>query len=443
MTEEEKKILTTVAAAVKKTGGRLLFAGGYVRNYLMGLNSQEQDLDLEAFGLQSQELAGVLSAFGPVKKVGKSFPILKIAGYPRWDFSVPVDPGASFAEACSRRDFTVNSMLMDVLTDQIIDLYGGKKDLQNRTIRHSERGVFSADPLRVYRAAGLAARLHFSVAAETMELMKQVHYDGVSPDRIYRELRKLLLLAPRPSAGLRILQRSGALKKLHPRLHDLVGCRQSDKNHPEGDVWEHTIMVVDQAAQLRADSQDPEVYMMAALLHDIGKPEVSRLQEGKIIAYGHDIKGADLAGSFLAAMGAGDRVSTQAAILVREHMQPVLLYKQRDRVGDAAIRRLMNRVNVQELLLLSEADYNGRGIRRNYQPIRDWLIERISRLGLEPGDRIEPVVKGRDLISLGFRPDKKFSPMLQYAYELQLLGKSKDQILEQVQIKFPFGGSTS
>lgn len=201
MTEEDKEELITVAAAVQKAGGRLVFAGGYVRGHLMGFNLQEQDLDLEAFGLNGEELAAVLSAFGPVKKVGKSYPILKISGYPRWDFSVPVYPGASFAEACSRRDFTVNTMLMDVLTGEIIDLYGGQQDLQNSTIRHTEPGVFAADPLRVYRAAGLAARLHFSVADETMNLMEQANYDGISSDRIYRELRKMLLLASRPSPG--------------------------------------------------------------------------------------------------------------------------------------------------------------------------------------------------------------------------------------------------
>jgi len=229
---------------------------------------------------------------------------------------------------------------------------------------------------------------------------------------------------------------------MHPWLNDLIGCQQENKNHPEGDVWEHTLMVVDQAARLRAESLDPEVFMMAALLHDIGKPAVSKLQEGTIITYGHDIKGAELAGQFLAALGSSGNVSKKAAVLVKEHMQPVLLYKKKERVSDTAIRRLMNRVNVQELLLLSEADYNGRGRRREFKPIRDWLIERISRLGLNPGDRIEPVVKGRDLVHAGYQPGKQFRPILRYAYELQLSGLSKDQILKDVQTKFQPGGGT-
>jgi len=433
---QDNSILMNICRDIQAAGGRIFYAGGYVRDYLRGAHSVSQDIDLEVFGIKRGEVISTLESYGEVKLVGRSFPVIKLKGHNEWDFTLPPAASISFTEACKRRDFTINAMLMDVSSGEVIDIYGGQEDLKKGLIRHTVPDVFQVDPLRVYRAAQLAARLSFSIHPETMELMKLADLSFISKERIYREFKQLLLLSPEPSLGLRILHECGALAKVHPLLYSLIGCRQSPENHPEGDVWEHTLQVVDQAALLKEESGDPEVLMFAALLHDVGKPMVTRDKNGKITAYGHDLEGAKLTRRFLYEMNASRRIIESTAELVREHMHPVLLYKQRDQVTDKAVRKLLNRVNVKELLLLSQADFNGRGMVRDYKPVRNWLLERIEKLGLKPNERIKPLLKGKDLLELGFEPGEQFSQMLDFAFELQNEGIGKEEILKKITDKY-------
>jgi len=262
--------------------------------------------------------------------------------------------------------------------------------------------------------------------------MKHSNLDDIKPERILEELRKLLLLAPQPSLGLSYMQETGILERRHPMLFKLVGCEQSPLNHPEGDVWQHTLQVVDICASLKNQSQDPEVLMFAALLHDLGKPVTTCIRKGKITAYGHDLEGEKLARIFLNQLNASKNLIAGVEKLVREHMHPVLLYKTREQVSGKAIRKLVNRVNVRELLLLAEADFKGRGKERDFEPVQEWLMDRISRLGLDPEKGITPYVQGRDLIALGLKPGTNFSKILDQCFEMQLEGKSRQEILDWV-----------
>lgn len=433
-------MLNKIAEDIAQHGGRAFYAGGYVRDLLMKVPEEyREDIDIEVHNLNIEELKSILSAFGSVHVVGKSFPVVKIKGYPEWDFSLPRYAGIPYKEACSRRDFTINAMMVDVLTGELLDFFGGQEDIKNQVIRHTTEKVFAEDPLRAYRAVQFAGRLGFSIDTDTVELIKQTDLSGLKPERVFSELHKLLLLSEKPSNGLRWMQEIGILEKVHPELYKLLRCEQSPEHHPEGDVWEHTLLVVDQAARLKEKSRNPEALMLAALLHDIGKPGTTRARDGKITAYGHDVSGDKLARSFLRRFTAGQHLVAEVGTLVREHMQPVLLYKQKDRVGDKAIRKLVNRVNLSELLLLAEADFKGRTFERDFYLISSWLLGRVYALGLKPDERIEPLVAGKDLMAMGFTPGKRFTRILEYAFELQLEGQDKDEIMIQIRNKYKPG----
>ncbi len=425
-------MIQEIARQIALRGARAFYAGGFVRDQLLNVSDHDsKDIDIEVFLLEPGVLRDILSNFGEVKEVGKSYPVFKISGYPHFDFTV-APPGSSYEKAALRRDFTVNAMMIDVISGDLIDPCQGVKDLHLRTIRHTQPRVFIDDPLRVYRAVQLAARLNFSISPETQKLMAETALTNIDPERILLEIAKMLLRAEHPSIGLRYLEQTGVLERNHPELYCLKACIQSPTHHPEGDVWEHTLLVVDQAARLRKKSRDPQTLMWAALLHDIGKPGVTRQEGEKVTAYGHDTQGAELARRFLRNLRASRSLTDRVTVLVREHMRPVLLYKEREKLSDKAIRKLVERVNVAELLLLSEADYCGRTLKRDYAPIRTWLLERIARLGLDPESGINPLVQGRDLLALGFEPGPALGDVLKEAYEMQLEGKSKEEILKDL-----------
>lgn len=426
-------MLQLIAEDIAARGGRAYYVGGYVRNLLMHLDpAGSEDIDIEVFYLSMEELKSLLSRYGNIKLVGKSFPVIKISGHQEWDFILPVDPAVSLAEASARRDFTINAMMMDILSGEVIDFYGGKQDIADRMIRHTSPTVFARDPLRVYRAMHFAARFSLAIHPTTVELMTQTDLTGINRERIYEEIKKLLLLSPRPSIGLRYMQQTGVLKRMHPLLYDLIGCEQSPRNHPEGDVWEHTLLVVDQAARLKSGSANPEALMFAALLHDIGKPGTTRIMGDKVTAYGHDVLGEKLARAFLQELTRNRALINQTTLLVREHMHPVLLYKDRQNAGDKAIIKLINRVNLRELLLMAEADFLGRHGERYFEVIREWFQEKLAGLGLDPEQTTDPLVKGQDLLQMGIKPGPAYKELLDYAWDLQLDGKTKDAILEMI-----------
>ncbi|PKM77477.1 MAG: hypothetical protein CVU90_06415 [Firmicutes bacterium HGW-Firmicutes-15] len=298
---------------------------------------------------------------------------------------------------------------------------------------HTSKKVFEEDPLRVYRAFRFAARLDFSLNPGTIELIKKTNLKDIAWTRIYDELRKLLMLSPQPSIGLRYMQKTNVLERMHPLLYKLIACEQSPLNHPEGDVWEHTLLVVDQAANLKSKSLNPEALMFASLVHDIGKPQTTKVKGDKVTAYGHDVLGEKLALSFMQELTNNRTIINAVSVLVREHMHPVLLYKDRERVSDKAIRKLINRVNLKELLLISEADFKGRALERDFDVIRKWFLAKASSLGLKLDEKIEPLIKGRDLVQMGMHPGPAFSKTLDYTFDLQLDGKSKEEIMEAVQ----------
>ena len=168
-------------------------------------------------------------------------------------FTVEGDPEMSFEEASKRRDFTINAILKDAITGEIIDCFDGREDLKKRIIRHVSDETFAEDSLRVLRAAQFAARFEFDIAPETVELCRSIDVTDLPKERIWGEMEKLLLKSEKPSIGLQWLYDLKVVEQIFPEMKALVGVPQQKEWHPEGDVDVHTLMVTDEARKLIDD----------------------------------------------------------------------------------------------------------------------------------------------------------------------------------------------
>lgn len=235
-----------LAKAIKEAGGRAMLVGGCVRDKLMGI--EPKDWDLEIYGIEPQKLREILNSFGRVDAVGEAFTVYKLGNdldvsLPRRErktgrghrgFVVEGDPQMSFAEAARRRDFTINAIMQDALTGEIIDVYGGREDLKNKILRVVSKETFAEDSLRVLRAAQFAARFQFEIEPQTVEICRSIDLTDLPKERIRGELEKLLLKADKPSIGLQWLYDLGVVEQLFPELQSLVGVPQESEWHPEG-----------------------------------------------------------------------------------------------------------------------------------------------------------------------------------------------------------------
>ena len=440
-------LLTTIA----KASGKGVLVGGCVRDHLLG--HVAKDIDVEVYGLQSKTLEHVLTKNFSVIAVGKTFGIFKVSvvvngekqsfdvALPRSEnksgsghrgFVVSTDPYMPFAAASSRRDFTINAMGIDPETNELLDPHGGAKDLAEHRLKHVS-DAFQEDPLRVLRAAQFCARFDLTLDEKTGELCRTLKNEllTLSRERIYEEMKKLLL-AKMPSIGLAVLRQTDALI-LFPELQALIGCPQDEEWHPEGDVWIHSLMVADQAAQIVARSElleeDKLIVMAGALCHDFGKPATTMVKDGRIKSPGHEQAGEEPTRQFLANMGFPKKLHEDVVELVREHLKPHQLYSKREEVSDGAIRRLSARVNIERLLMVAKADFLGRTTEDallGNDPSEEWLRQKIKDL-LGPDLRPRPIILGRHLIALGQQPGLHFATVLHDAFQAQMDGEFSDE----------------
>jgi len=439
----QRNIIETVkeiAMKIKHKGGRAFYVGGFVRDEFF--NNENKDIDVEIYGLPVSEVKNILSEYGNVNAVGESFGVLMVSGLPvDWsfprmekcvgkshrDFEVTVNPFASYEEACKRRDFTINAIMKDILTGEIVDPYNGVQDIKDGILRCVNPTTFVEDALRVYRAAQFVARFNLTIDKATMELLKTIDVSSLPKERIYEEYKKIMLKAEKPSLGLKVLQE---INLLHPLLQNMIDCKQKEQFHPEGDVWNHTLLVVDEASNLKDKVSDPEILMWSALLHDIGKPQVVT-EDGSSIA--HDEVGAELTKDFLKTITTEGRLLQNVPIYVKEHMKIVQLWENKS--STAAVMRLVSRIPDFDILLaLSKADYLGRGGVHDFTPVEEFVKDRTKEMGTK---RPEPLVTGWDLISMGYKPSPLFSKILAWAFDLQLEGKTKEDIIKEIPLVFP------
>ena len=427
-----------LAIAIRAAGGRALVVGGWVRDELLG--RQSKDLDLEVSGLPADRLRPILESFGRVDTVGESFTVYKLGAIdvslPRREskigrghkgFAVEGDPSLSPADAARRRDFTVNAIARDPITGEIVDPFNGRRDLEARVLRMVDRRTFGEDSLRVLRGVQFAARFNLEMDEETKAVCRSIPLDDLPAERIWGEIEKLLLQAERPSIGLGLAWDLGVVHKLLPELVPLAACPQDPEWHPEGDVWTHTLMVVDEARKrIEGLDRGPAVAMMlGAICHDLGKPTTTIARDGHIKSPGHEDAGLPIAARVL------DRLNVQSldgydvrhAVLglVGEHMRPNAFLKSTTPVGDGAFRRLAQRVDLELLARFSEADCQGRGGSFDCSG-SEWFLTRARTLGVEHAPPA-PLVMGRHLLDLGVPPGPRMGEILRAIYEKQLDGE--------------------
>ncbi|MEP6848277.1 MAG: HD domain-containing protein [Acidobacteriota bacterium] len=438
--------ITDLVRAIDQAGGRAMLVGGCVRDEVMGI--EPTDWDLEVYRVEPEKLREILNSFGDVNVVGEAFTVYKVGddvdvSIPRRErkfgkghrgFIVEGDPDMSFEEACSRRDFTINAILKDPLTNEIVDPFGGRDDIDRRLLKHVSQYTFAEDSLRVLRAAQFAARFEFDIDAGTAEICRSIDVTDLPKERIWGELEKLLLKPSKPSIGIRWLYDLGVVRQLFPELQALVGVPQEPEWHPEGSVDVHTMMVVDEARKLidELDHQRKVSVMVGALAHDFGKPPTTEFVDGRIRSRGHDEAGVEPTLSFLDTLGVytldGFDVRDQVVQLVRYHLKPGEYYKAKSPVGDGAFRRLARKVEPDLLYRVAKADSLGRNPewlpKENWfdSAAQEWFIEKVRELEIEK-KAPDPILMGRHLIDLGLKPSPKFKRILDAVYELQLDGK--------------------
>jgi tRNA nucleotidyltransferase (CCA-adding enzyme) len=431
------ELATQIAEAVRAAGGRALVVGGWVRDRLRAEPSK--DIDLEVFGIPQDRLAALLAPFGRVEPVGQSFPVYKVGGLdvalPRREsksgrghkgFEVVGDPSMSIEEAARRRDFTVNAIAWDPLADEYEDPFHGRDDIGRRVLRVVDPATFGDDSLRVLRAIQFAARFEFTLHDDTAGLCRRIPLDDLPPERVWGELEKLLLAARRPSIGFALALDLGVVDQILPEMKPLVGCQQEPEWHPEGDVWVHTLMVIDKARELNGDLDRPQLVtvMLGAVCHDLGKPATTAFLDGRIRSLNHEEAGVAPTVSVLDRLNIhtidGFDVRAQVIGLTAHHLKPGMLRKA-ENVGDGAFRRLAQKVDLELLARLARADCLGRTGDFDCSAM-DWFLERARALGVEHRPPA-PLLMGRHLLELGLSPGPRVGEILQQVYEKQLDGQ--------------------
>jgi len=433
-----------VLAAIRTAGGRPMLVGGCVRDAILDPGTPSKDIDVEVYGVPHLDvLTTALAGTGRAAEAGKAFGVLKVraerteidVSLPRRDsktgaghrgFDVEPDPALSFREASGRRDFTVNSIMADPQTGEIIDHWGGVADIRAGILRHTT-SAFSEDPLRVLRAVQLAARFGFTLAPATAALCRTLTgtYGELPVERVWGEMEKLGTRGRHITAALGVLAQTG-WEQHFPQIAALHGVPQDPRWHPEGDVHVHSGLAGDQAARLADEAgltgADRFVIVMAALAHDFGKVTHTQRSGGRITSHGHAGAGVEPARAFLRSAGCPQALAARIIPLVAEHMNCL------GRPTRAAVRRLARRLvpaSVAELVLVCGADRAGRGDPGARSPAGAWL-EMAAALAVTE-QPAKGLLTGDHLIAAGMIPGPAFKLILAAALAAQDAGKFTDE----------------
>lgn len=428
------KIKDIVKACVAH-GGKALLVGGAVRDYFMG--NQSKDWDIEIYGLESAVVESILARFGTVLFVGKSFGVFRVAGLDV-DFSLPrkdsagrkpnvtIDPFMSYHDAFSRRDLTINAMGIDLFTHEIIDPFNGLQDIKDKILRTPNPHFFIQDPLRLFRVMQCIGRFTMYPDNELAAVCKTMDITGISIERIVEEIEKLLLKSERPSLGLRWLATLHRLEEIFPELCATIGVAQRDDYHPEGDVFEHSMQTLDAAARFSYDDEQKKLIMLyAALCHDFGKVTTTHLIDGIYRAHGHAAAGVAPTKKLLSRMTLRSIVKKAVPKLVKYHMEPFIFVKGTAKAP--AYKRLAYKLapdtTMYDLALLQKADKQGRNGKSEI-PLEDEFLDNKQFIenAQKHGVLYQPekaLLHGADIMHL-VKPGPAMGRMLARAYELQI-----------------------
>ncbi len=416
---------------LREEGYESYLAGGCVRDCL--LNKSPQDFDITT----SAKPAEIERIFQRTVPVGAQFGVVLVIidEHPfevaTFRFDGPYLDGrrpshvryGSLQEDILRRDFTINGMVYDPLADRIIDLVGGREDLERRRIRAigNPRERFEEDRLRMVRAVRFAATLDFNIDDSTFEAIRQLapSITRISWERIGEEITRILTEGG-ARKGFELLDASGLLAVVLPEIEALKGIQQSPDQHPEGDVFTHTLLTL---SHLDAAA---ETLAYGCLLHDVGKPVCMRQEGDRITFHGHTEKGAEMAKEVLKRLKRGRAVWEQVGYLVRNHLR----HTQAPKMRLSTLKRFLREEGIEELLELARIDaLSASGDLRYYR----FCKERLAALKQEE-IHPPPLLRGQDLIELGFIPGPIFADILRQVEDAQLGGElnSREEAIEWV-----------
>jgi poly(A) polymerase len=417
-----KTAATDIARRLQDAGHIAYFAGGCVRDELLGHPPHDYDIATSAKPVEVQQLFPHTQAVGAhfgvilVMEHGRAFEVATFRSDHEYidgrrpemvTFSTP-------EEDAERRDFTINGMFHDPVADKFIDFVGGRADLDSKTLRAIGDPVarFREDKLRLLRAVRFAARFDYAIDSATWDAIRAHAADihAVSAERIREELVKILA-HPNRVRGFDLLDQSGLMKEILPEIEALKGCEQPPQFHPEGDVFVHTRAML---GLLPADA--PATLALSVLFHDIGKPPTFRYHadEDRIRFSGHDRVGAEMTERVMERLRFSRAESDRVVEAVRQHM----VFKDVQNMRAAKLRRFMAREGFDEEMELHRVDcQSSHGALDNY----DFLQAKAGEFANEPLIP-PPLVTGRDLIALGWKPGPHFGPILEAVQTAQLEG---------------------
>ena len=389
-----------------------IIVGGYIRDILIKthLNQEKKsinftfskDIDIEVYGVTSLNLLEeLLKEFGSVNSVGKSFGICKLSfdgldldfSLPRLDsktssghkgFAIITPPDIDFSMASFRRDFTINSIGYDVQEKKILDPYNGIKDLKNKTLNAINRDTFLEDPLRVLRAVGFAARFDFELSKNTFLLCKEMIKNGLlnelSKERIFDEIKKLLLKSDSPSIGFKLLKDLDALEYFY-ELKSL-----SKEN------WNFTLFALDNMSKLKmSDNKTNIVLMLAITCYKLSEP---------------------LTISFISSLTTDRNIIKKVLTLMKNRLKTEM--------SNSDIYKLAQNVNLEEMTTLYSALF------KKNKKIYDDTKTRAKNLGVL-NERLKPLIQGKELIKRGLAPSEEFSKIIALAYSAQMNEEFKNK----------------
>ncbi len=424
--------------------GRIYEVGGAVRDKFLSPPAATKERDYLVCGIPYQELSKILAEHGRVDLVGRSFGVIKFTqfrgerhdtfdialprkeistGIGHRDFDVAFDPDLKIEDDLVRRDFTINAMALPLDGGDLIDPLHGMADLKNRCIRMVSENSFVEDPLRMVRAVQFAARFKFEVESKTFAAIKNhaALIASVSAERIAEEINKLLLRSEEPSYGFRLMQKSGLLKHIIPELEATVGVEQPGGFHAY-DVFEHTMHTIDatpKVLQIR----------LAALFHDITKPQARRLVEQGATFYGHEKTGSKTAARIMRRLRYSTDLINNVSVLVDKHMFVT-------GVSEKGLRRLIRRVGqdlIFDLLDLRRADVVGQGKGGRTDDVDEFERNIKSELEKRPPFGLKDLaLNGRDLMELFDLPESPvIGEVLDYLME-KVLDEPSDNTREKL-----------
>lgn len=445
-----------IAKKVKEVGGIAYFVGGYVRDSILDIPNK--DIDIEIHGIKPEILKNILSELGDIQTIGNAFGIYNLKGYdldialPRKercigtghkDFEVYVDPYIGTHAAARRRDFTINALMKNILTGEIVDEFNGLNDLKNHIIRHVDSSTFREDSLRVLRACQFAARFNFKIASETINLCKTMDLSTMPKERIAGELSKALLKAKKPSVFFNSLYECEQTKWFK-EVYTLKGIKQDSEYHPEGDVYMHTMSVLDQAGGLFPTGIDnPDRYlpfMLSALCHDFGKVNTTEINsKGRLCALNHEIIGIPIANDFLGRIYNNKGFIKYVDNMIKYHMKAHSCFNNRSKTKTTNLM-FDKLLYPKDFILLVYADSTGHDLDNlDNRQFNMFLEKAMTESGfltdryLDYGKRIsESHITAEDLINIGLKPSPLFKIILDKAWDMHLKGIKKEHVLKQV-----------